>query len=232
MSSDPSSDSRFERLAREVREVFARVDQDTEALRASTGLSCPPGCGACCENPHIETTVLEMVPAALELVRRGDAEAMLERDEVRDGRGRCAFFASDPVVPGKGRCTMYDHRAGICRLFGFAAVRTRRGRELAVCRVQRASTPEVAQAAERHVVDGGASGDFPRAGGEIAGIDPSLGTKPLHINAALRDALDRVLMERELRLAEVVVPLFGAAPLNGNPEDDEPPTTPNVPVAA
>lgn len=220
------NESRLERLAREVSGLFEQIDQDTNALREATGLGCPTGCGACCENPDIDTTVLELLPAAFELARRGQAEAMLERIEVQEGSGRCAFFQTHGE--GKGRCTLYSHRAGVCRLFGFASVHTRRGRELAVCRIHRAQSPEASARAEAAVLAGARAGDFHGAGSQVAGLDPALGTRPMPFNAALREALSRVLLDLDLRRAQTVVPLFP----DGPNEDDEPPTTPNMPAAA
>lgn len=192
--------SRLERVAAQVDQLFARLDADTAALRSATGLSCPPGCGACCENPHLETTVAELLPIAFELDARGEAEAVLEKPAVQEGSGRCVFF--EPDGPGRGRCSIYAHRPSVCRLFGFGAVRTRRGRELALCRVHREADAETAQAAAAHVSDGGRAGDFSLVGPVVSGIDPALGTRPMPLNEALREALSRVLFERSLRETE------------------------------
>lgn len=226
VESSDVNETRLARLAREVSALFERIDQDTAALRGASGLGCPTGCGSCCENPDIDTTVLELLPAAFELARRGQAEAVLERVEVQAGAGRCSFFEAHGE--GKGRCTLYSHRAGVCRLFGFSSVHTRRGRELAVCRVHRAQSPEASQKAAALVQAGGRAGDFHSAGSQVAGIDPTLGTRLMPFNAALREALGRVLLDLELRQAQKVVPLFPA----GSDEDDEPPTTPNMPAVA
>lgn len=220
------NETRLERLAREVSAIFAQVDQDTTALREASGLRCPAGCGACCENPEIESTVLELLPAAFELVRRGQAEAVVERAEVQAGAGRCVFFEGQG--DGKGRCTLYSHRPGVCRLFGFASVRTRRGRELALCRVHRAQAPEGSQRAAALVLEGAPAGDFAGTGSQVAGVDLTLGSRLMPLNAALREALARVLLDLELQQAQTVVPLFPAQ----RDEDDEPPTTPNMPAVA
>lgn len=192
-------ETRLERVAAQVRLLFDQLDEDTAAFRSSTGLSCPSGCGGCCENPLIEATVVELLPAAFELARRHDAEAFFERPEVQQGTGRCAFFESSG--PGKGRCSIYASRAGVCRLFGFGAVHTRRGRELAVCRVHRATDPTTVERATAHVAEGGRTGDFSVLSPILSGIDASLGTHPMPINAALREALSRVLFERDMREA-------------------------------
>lgn len=215
----PSDETRLERLAREVMACLERLDEDTRALGNATGLGCPPGCGACCENPHIETTVLELLPAAFELLERGEAEHVLERPEVQGGEGRCTFFEPSSSAGG-GRCGLYAHRPGICRLFGFASVHTRRGSELAACRVHRLTAPHVVSAAERHVAEGGRAGNFASWGVEVAGLEPTLGTHPLPFNEALRQALVRVLSEADWRARQSnVVNLF---PPDPDPEDEPP----------
>ena len=60
-------------------QLYQDVNAQIASLQAATGLQCPPGCGQCCENPEVESSPLEMVPMALELIRRGDAAAWLEQ---------------------------------------------------------------------------------------------------------------------------------------------------------
>lgn len=228
--SNCESGSRLERLSRAALSVLHEIDVINRDLQTRTGLSCPSGCGACCENPHIETTVLEMLPAAFDLVRRGEAETFLEKESIVTGAGRCVFYEPDAGQPGRGRCGRYDVRPGICRLFGFATARTRRGRELAACRVHKATSAEAVARVALEIVEGRPVADFPAAAVKLAEIDPTLGTTTRPINEALREALLRVLMERDLATAErVVVALFPDR--SGAPEDDEPPTTPNLPIA-
>src|SRR5271170_7524548 len=103
--------------------LFDGIDRQTEEFSGQTGLKCKNGCGACCTNPDIETTVAEVLPLAVYLWSR-------EKDvSVPTFLGRtqgpplriCAFYQPDPVTKGQGRCGIYAYRPGLCRLFGFSA---------------------------------------------------------------------------------------------------------------
>ncbi len=68
---------RLRELARLVEAVFDDLEKSFGSYQSQLGLHCKPGCGACCNNPNIEATVLEM-PLALQLYDQGKAEQVLE----------------------------------------------------------------------------------------------------------------------------------------------------------
>jgi Fe-S-cluster containining protein len=201
-----------------ILELFSGLDAETSAFAVASGLRCPDGCGACCENPSVHTSVVELEPLAGELVARGQAEAALERAATA-GPGPCVFYESHGQ--GQGRCTVYALRPMICRLFGFAAVRDKQGRpELAGCKVHKAHQPEV-MAQARALVAGGAPVPMMVAWQQQA---VELGTSAtgtlVPINVAIQEALERALF---------VAALAGdAAPSSAAPADDTPPDG-NVP---
>ena len=56
---------------------------------------------------------------------------MLEKDE---GGGVCVFYSHKQSNPDAGYCTRYEHRALICRLFGFSTMHDKTGSlHLAAC---------------------------------------------------------------------------------------------------
>ena len=109
-----------EAKAEALRHLFEELNGEIAWFRLEVGLKCPGACGYCCENSVVETTELEMLPMALELVRRGEAEKFYEAGEKMDFDGRCVLYEPDLDRPGNGRCGRYNLRPLICRLFGFS----------------------------------------------------------------------------------------------------------------
>lgn len=198
-----------------VRDAFARADAGTAALRAATSLACPPGCGACCLSPEVETTVAEVEPLARALVEEGRAGALIER--LADAPAPCALYVPEPDDPRRGRCSAYRDRPLVCRLFGFSARRDRQGQpELLACRTMRAGDPDGVARAARAVaageVEAPVSADLARA---LVSELPGEAGRLLPINVALARALERELLRARLEGLEET--LF--TPVEG---DDDP----------
>ncbi|MEZ5978067.1 MAG: YkgJ family cysteine cluster protein, partial [Planctomycetota bacterium] len=114
------------------REIFERADRAASELSTRVGLGCPPGCGACCNSPDVETTVAEMRPLARRIVEEGRTEEVVARIDraTEAGERRCVSYVADPFDPRIGRCGVYADRPLVCRLFGFAASRDKHGRDV------------------------------------------------------------------------------------------------------
>lgn len=176
----------------EVLDAYAQIDADTAVFQSETGLHCPPGCGRCCDNPHIESTPLEMLPMAVELVQRGEHLAWLERIELASSN-TCVCYKRSPAVSGNGSCEMYAWRPSLCRLFGFAATQDKAGNPvLASCSHHKAVMPDTLAAAQAAVAKGLSITQFGHWQARIANIDPSWGYQRMPINQALQVALERV----------------------------------------
>lgn len=204
--------SRDARLAAGVQAICHRLDRRIAAFRRRSGLACLPGCGECCRSTEVEATLLELLPLALELVRRRRAEEILGRLRLSRAPGRCLLFSERPLGRFGGHCTEYQRRPLLCRLFGFAAMENREGRpELAACGLIRQAEPmRVRQAATG--VSGGKLA-APRMRDYIMALyrlEPVLGSGALPINEALRQALERVSLA--LRLGERGRSVPAAAP--------------------
>ena len=61
-------------LSHRVLELYSEMNRQTAEFRTATGLRCFPGCGQCCESAMVEATVTELLPAAEELLFRGEAQ--------------------------------------------------------------------------------------------------------------------------------------------------------------
>jgi uncharacterized protein len=180
-------------VAQQVMELYTQIDQKIAAFQQATQLHCPPGCGACCENPQVEVTPLELLPLAIELFQRGEATDWLERVSTELLPDVCVFYKPDPLIPGNGRCQVYPWRPTLCRLFGFATVRNRLSQpELAACVRHKATQPDQVAQAQAAIAQGLPAPNFAELSQQVANLDPYWGTQPMPINQALRVALERV----------------------------------------
>lgn len=176
---------------RDARVSFlGEVDAVVAALARETGLGCPSGCGACCANDKPRVSVNDVTPIALSWVARGLGEVMLARAGA-EPEGVCVAYAGDAE---RGQCSEYARRPALCRLFGFGAVRDKRGGlALAACRVHKRTDPEAVARAEQAARAGRAPifSDVQRA---VDGLGRPELTLPLPINEAFARALERALM--------------------------------------
>ena len=180
-------------LALSVALVHERLDASTSSLRAASGLACGSGCGACCLSPEVETTVLELLPLALELQRRGTLEAWSERLAAAPPGAPCALYEPDPTDARRGRCGAYAQRPSICRLFGFAGRRDKDGStRFMTCSVLRTEAPETVARAQALVEDGFPVALYGETAIELSALSPDQGTRLQPINDALAEALARV----------------------------------------
>lgn len=189
---------RLQRLAQAVSRLYRRLDLDSRRFQLHSGLRCLPACGRCCLSADVEATVLEMLPAALHLAQVGRLESHRDRLGRQPEARECVLYRGEPPAAAPGHCGLYAHRPLVCRLFGFSAVLDREGRrEVVGCRLIRQEQAEAsARAAEE--VRGGAVA-IPMVGEyrmRLYGIDPTLGSRPLPINAALAQALEMVALRR------------------------------------
>lgn len=187
----------------ELFDVYARLDKQIHIFQQKSQLHCLPGCGQCCENPHVEATVFEMMPLAIELWNNGEAEECLQKIDSIDGKGQCVSYLPDPRGGGKGRCSVYSFRPLICRLFGFTADTDKTGKpRLVTCRNIKSDQPKEYERAQRMIDENypvPVMADYAR---EISRIDPAEGVKMMPINTALRIALEKVGLRRKMASKE------------------------------
>ena len=193
-------------LITELMGLYQEIDGRTATVQVVTGLYCPPGCGTCCSSRRVEATVLETVPAARELFRRGEALRCLERLRAAGGEGICVFCQPEGSARGDGACGIYSVRPCLCRLFGFGAVTTKPGTpELAVCAVMKEAMPRTVQEAAPAVKAGLPTLAFTDFAWRVAGLEPSLGGRLLPINRTLQLALEREGLARKLETGKEAV---------------------------
>ncbi len=190
----PHPVNRDHNLAQEVMAIFKEVDEKTNSFQKSSGLNCLKGCGRCCLSNQVETTPGEWLPYALELAKTNQLEAVHSKlQETSDPI--CSMYKPNPEDSGKGFCSVYHHRPGICRLFGFSTIKNKRNlRELLTCRPIKDHHSEIftspldlspEEAPSCHEFQGKIDGIF--------AAHPSLGVS-MPINQALSTAIEYVAL--------------------------------------
>jgi Fe-S-cluster containining protein len=180
--------------------IFSEIDGKIAESQSLTQLHCPPLCGICCSTSRkVEASVIEMLPLAEELFRRGEAADWLERLSQVGDTAPCVFYQPDPLISGNGRCGFYSWRPSVCRLFGFASVKDKNGKPiLAACIYQKKAFPALVESAGKAVAEGLVSLNFTDFSLQFSGIDPYLGTRLLPINRAARIALEKYGLEMQM----------------------------------
>lgn len=207
----------LQNLEVQILKLYSEVDWAVAAYQQSSVLSCPGGCGNCCISEKVESTVLEMIPAAFHLLRTNQAVVLLKRIEKQDESHQCILFRPDLSKPDSGCCSLYLDRPLVCRLFGFAGNRDRKGKaQLARCRYMPPSIEATGSDSGCETMAGENLPIFQAYGIAVTSIHPDLGTRRMPINEALYQALDKVglvlhlemTMENEISLVPIIKTLL------------------------
>lgn len=184
----------YKTLVEKVGELYNHVDRETKKALVDTTLACPPQCGQCCYNPNIETTVLEALPLANYLIETGQEKLVMER--AREST-ECVLLKKG-TQPGTGRCTAYPVRYGICRLFGYAAMKNKTGgMEFVACKIHKSTQSSQTEETSRKVQLGTLKvPSFVEYRNQLENIDPTLSKEHLNINAALISAIEKLSLEK------------------------------------
>jgi Fe-S-cluster containining protein len=189
---------RWAQTASDIMDLYEQLDRDVASFVTKSGMHCPPGCGACCLSPHVETTVAEMLPLALMLFERDEVEAVIER--LQESGTTCVQYESLPGQPEKGRCRSYAERPVLCRLFGYMGSRDKTGQpRYGACRILQKLEAERIQRIEGELKSGTLEIPFLAPAHErVAEIGGSLGVEMMPINRALMRAIEIVGLSQQL----------------------------------
>lgn len=127
----------FDRLETAHR-IYTRAEEAMSSFRARSGLSCPVGCGTCCEHFIPDILPVEASYLAAWLVRNRPEQAL----EITNNGfpkqnpsfiGGCPLYNHDDT---EAHCTVYPGRPLICRLFAFSGTRGKTGEAaFSLCRL-------------------------------------------------------------------------------------------------
>jgi uncharacterized protein len=187
-------------LPEEVLNTYQEVDRTILRFQEATGLKCPPGCGSCCVSQEVEATVLEVLPLAVESFSAQQEDLLYAKieEQERTGDRVCILYQPDPRTPGNGRCTYYKVRPLLCRLFGFAARKSKEGNlELCTCKLLRSAFPEALQKEGDKVLSKFSLPVSQEISMRIAVLNPDIGFRRLPLNLAIKSAIEAVFWGRE-----------------------------------
>jgi uncharacterized protein len=177
-------------IVSQVMALYTELDQQVAQFQLETGLRCPIGCGQCCLGKTLHTTVVEMVPAAEEILRQGAGDYWLARIADTPFEHRCVFYLTERPKDTPGHCGFYSWRPAVCRLFGFASVRTRDGNQmLAACKTLKCADPSAVTTA---MALSASAPRFSTINAVLSAIDPASSSRLMPINMALQQAIHRM----------------------------------------
>ena len=110
-----------------LNQIYAEFDLKVTEFAGVSCLSCPLGCGDCCDHADTEVTKNEAVLIASYI--REEKPALEERMETvlaEPNRTECVFYDRDKDF----HCRIYPVRPLICRAFGYSAYSDRTGSKL------------------------------------------------------------------------------------------------------
>ena len=180
-------------VIRQILSLFREVDRQAKLFKKLTGIQCPQMCGMCCFASGIETTVVEMLPLALYLWSRNEADLFLNKLDNTAHPGQCIFFNPDTPIPGNGRCRVYKLRPLICRLFGFFTVKDKYDNYVyGSCKIIKQSYPANYQKAKELIEEGFHPSNMTDFMIRVISMGSDSGKKMLPINIACRVAIERI----------------------------------------
>lgn len=184
-------------LSSEILQIYHDIDTQTSEVANLTGLQCPPQCGKCCHSPKIVASVLEVIPMALDIYLTSDENTIMDKIETQGDNPTCVMFDADPEDANKGRCSRYQVRPLICRLFGYSARKNKHEElEFAGCRVHKEQNQAAYVRATTALQNGISMPISQEWFMQIAATDPQLGYRILPINQALAEALEYLYFKR------------------------------------
>lgn len=188
----------IEQKVRLVEKLFHQLEQESAQFQKESGLGCVAGCGKCCTHPEIEASPLEFLPWAFHLFLNGGFESLTslskELTEHKENNNLTCFLYKPMTISGHGRCSDYQYRGLICRLFGFAANKDKYGNlRLATCKIIKEGQAESYKSTEEAINKGLYVPVFTDYYMQLNQIDYQLGSTIVPINKALKMAVEEVL---------------------------------------
>jgi Fe-S-cluster containining protein len=179
---------------RAVDSLYAVLDKEIALFQSKSSLHCKAGCGKCCTHAEVDASPLEFLPWAFNLFLKGTAATTLD-DLKTKTTAICHIYEPLSVVDsGSGKCSDYQYRGLICRLFGYGANRDKFGEmRLATCKIIKESQAENFEAAQKAMKEGLYVPIFTDYYMKLSQIDFRLGNVIVPVNTALKLALEEVL---------------------------------------
>lgn len=179
----------LENLSVKIKSELEIIGKPFSEFHYNSGMHCPSDCGKCCFNPEIACHPYELLPLAMDLLKRGVAEEVLESAKNNLGKN-CVLLKVIDEKFGLAKCSEYQFRPSICRAFGVSGRMNKNEKiELSICKHLKQIYPE-------NNFDF-ASENIPYISlvkRKLEAIDPVLIGPQININEALIIILEKVLL--------------------------------------
>ena len=170
----------YQDIASQIKDLYTLMDKENDKFSKLSGLSCVSTCnGVCCSNKDVAVPPVDLIPLALELIAQNNYLQYLT--ETSDTA--CFFFKN-------GKCSVYQNRATLCRLFAYSSVYNKNGqKQLSVCSyIKEKNTISIDQDLinqAANIVDWSA---------KITNLLPNWDSSCKPFNQSLRYALEKILL--------------------------------------
>ena len=173
-----------------VQEKLNEISTEVDAILQKTNLKCPTNCGSCCHSPNVEAMPIEMLPLAMYASEHG----------VSATSSKCPFFKPAIGDQNKGRCTVYELRPSICRIFPYGHSNDKEGK----VRWNPCSKMNDQQAITkmREIISAGEGITYSKAKQELQDIYPPLSTT-MPINDALIVAKNHISAKQSFGIDQI-----------------------------
>lgn len=177
-----------------VENLFQNLDVEINTFQKETKLGCLSGCGKCCSTPEIDASPLEFLPWAFHFFMNGQAEEALA-ELAQNTSATCFLYRPKSLTEfTSGKCSNYQYRGLICRLFGFGATTDKYGKlRIATCNIIKEGQTEHFEKATIAINTDLSVPIFTEYYMQLSQIDFKLGNVFLPVNKAMKTALEEVL---------------------------------------
>ena len=183
-------------LAAIILDQYKKLSDYYSSFQNGSKLECLNGCGRCCFKEEIHCTPIELLPLALEIVRRGEADFFYEK-AISNVKGYCIFLDIKNLDSYQADCSEYEFRPIICRTFGVSARNGKKGKvDFSVCKTIKEHRSEN----YLRLLEKGYENNTPSipyidlSHRQLSVIDPQFLEETFHINTSFRIILEKVLM--------------------------------------
>ena len=183
----------LETTVHQVEALYASLTADLTVFQQQANYSCISGCSKCCQSPHIEATILELLPYAFHVYLNNCAEELYDK-LAETNTPLCILYEPIKAMVRKGAFADYAFRPLVCRLFGYSFAKDKLGQpDLITCKEIKNHFPKevknIAEQAKNHLELPMANVYYTR----LTEIDYHLSLKQYPINEAMRLAIELVL---------------------------------------
>lgn len=196
MSTNSSNRLLDQKLASQISEEFTLISKEFSSYQKISGLTCIEGCGKCCFKPDIYCSPLELLPMALDLLNRGEAQGVYDRCVGKE-QERCILLKVDNEEKFQARCEEYTHRPLVCRTFGVSARHGKNGKvDFSICKTIKEEKEEEFKklVAKNHSAEDPTLPFIDTCKNRLATLDPRLLEEEFPVNQALKIILEKVLL--------------------------------------